>query len=403
MKEITDQRPPDPSNKKRNRAVFIACLVFLLLGIGWLLYYLIWGRFEEYTDDAYVNGNQVEVTSQVSGIVTKIHVFNTLFVEKNQLLLELDTTDASLFFEQKKTQLAQTLRQVVQLFVNVKERQAEIEMREAELFKKKLDFEHRLHLVESGGVSEEDFEHAEADFKSSYAALILSKHRLRAAYAEVKNTTVITHPLVDQAIAVLIDAWVRLQRCNIAAPVTGLIAQKMVQVGQWVNPTDPLLAIIPFDQMWVDANFKETQLTNARIGQPVEMVSDIYGSKMKYTGKVIGISGGTGSVFSVLPPQNATGNWIKIVQRLPVRISLDPEQIKQYPLRLGLSMDVTVDIRDTSGLLIPHASPLPVLYQTDLFAHQTDGVDEIIEEIIESNVDPAFLEPITSDVWQINP
>ncbi len=201
----------------------------------------------------------------------------------------------------------------------------------------------------------------------------------------MENTTVATHPRVVEKKAQLRDAYVFLQRCTIKAPVTGLIAQRTVQVGQRVAAGKPLMAVVPLHQMWVTANYKEVQLGKMRIGQPAQITSDIYGKGVVFQGKIAGIAGGTGSIFSVLPPQNATGNWIKIVQRIPVRISLDQEQITQYPLRLGLSTEVYVDIHDTQLPIIPPAGTEEVPFSTDVFETQEEGAEKIIAEVVLEN------------------
>ena len=210
-------------------------------------------------------------------------------------------------------------------------------------------------------------------------------HSLQAAYAQVQNTTVQTHPLVLQAIDQLKDDYVNLKRCTIVSPVNGYVAMRSAQLGESVSPNEPLLAIIPLNELWVDANFKETQLAKVRIGQAVRMTSDIYGGGVVFQGKVVGINPGTGSVFSALPPQNATGNWIKIVQRVPVRVSLDPQQLKKSPLWLGLSMDVKVDIHDTQGEMLSEERRVAPLYQTKVYSEQERGVDLLIEKIIREN------------------
>jgi membrane fusion protein, multidrug efflux system len=349
------------------------------------IYWLFWGRFEKYTNDAYVGGNEVRITPQIPGIITSIYTDDNDFVEKGQMLVELDETDATLFLRAQEAELANRVREVVQLFEKRDELKAQVVVREAEVIRALLDYEHRRDLVRLGGVSKEDFEHAEIALAVSRAELVLAQHQYRAAVAEVENTTVETHPLVTRAKESLYAAWVNLKRCRLIAPVDGMIAQRRAQVGQQISPGETLLWIIPFDEIWVDANYKEVQLARLRIGQKAEVTSDLYGRKVVYHGTVQGIAGGTGSVFSLLPPQNATGNWIKIVQRLPVRIELDPEEIKSHPLRLGLSMEVTVDTRDLSGRVIPLAHHLEPIYQTDVYDRQRLGAEACIAEIIRLN------------------
>ena len=329
--------PPTPaSNQKRNRVILIAITIFLVLGLAWFAYWLLWGRLHKYTNDAYVNGNMVFLTPQVNGIVTSYSAMDTDFVTEGRILVELDPTDAKIALDLAKAELGNQVRQVVQMFEAVDEYYADMEKKEAVLIQTAQDYEHRECLIDSGAISTEDLEHATAFLTEALADLISSEHKYAAALAQVENTTVETHPLVMAAKEKVAEAYVNLMRCTILSPVTGIVAQRNVQVGKQVKKAEPLLAIIPLDQMWVDANYKEVQLPKVRIGQPAKVTSDLWGHSVVFHGKVVGIAGGTGSVFSLLPPQNATGNWIKIVQRLPVKILLDPNEIRDHPLRRGL-------------------------------------------------------------------
>lgn len=358
---------------------------FILIGTAFfLLWFLIW-RFEESTEDAYVHGNQVVVTPQISGYIISVTVDDTEVVEEGRVLVKLDTIDKKLAFESTKNTLAETVRNVAQMFENVGVLKGEREMRKAEFAKSAKDYKHRKNLVKSGGVSVEDFQHSEAAFIATFAAFLSATHNLRGAQALVENTTLETHPLIERAKDQVRETFVNLERCTIRSPVHGMVAMKKAQVGESVSPKFPLMTIVPLDQIWVDANFKEVKLKKMRIGQPVKLTSDIYGSDVVYHGKVIGIAAATGSVMSVLPPQNATGNWIKIVQRLPVRVELDPDQLKRHPLRLGLSMHAHVDIRNTSGKMIPAPPPPGALYATDIFNKQEEGVETIIKKIVKEN------------------
>jgi membrane fusion protein (multidrug efflux system) len=244
-------------------------------------------------------------------------------------------------------------------------------------------------LVDDASVSLEDFEHSETTLLSAESALEEVNQELAAALAEVVNTSIDTHPLVEQKKSSLRHAFLQLHRCTVRAPASGIITLRRAQVGQWVNPSDPLMALVPLDQIWVDANFREVSLQNFRIGQHVKLHADIYGRKVIFHGWVVGLNPGTGSVFSVLPPQNATGNWIKIVQRVPVKISLCPEELCMHPLILGLSMTATVDTHDRTGLRLPQpkstSKHLPT-YTTDVYEDELCGVDALIESIIENNI-----------------
>lgn len=381
-----DTPAEQPKNNSKQKKILIwTAIGFLVIGLAVFLYWLEVLRFEEYTDDAYVNGNMVEITPQVPGIVASINVDNTEYVEEGQVLIELDNTDSRLAFEKAKHSLAETVRSVVQMFIQVEQLKAELEQKQADLFRAEKDYQNRVNLVGIGGVSREEFEHVEAAFVAAQASQRETYHALQGAIAQVQGTTVGTHPNVKKAADLVRDAYVDLQRCSILAPMSGYVAQRTVQLGEYVNPSEPLLAVIPLTELWVDANYKEIQLSKMRVGQSVRMNADMYGRKVVFTGKVIGINPGTGSVFSALPPQNATGNWIKIVQRVPVRISLDPEQLKKNPLWLGLSMDVTVDIHDTSSEMLRQKSRLKPIYKTKIYHEQEEGANVIIQEIIQAN------------------
>lgn len=374
------------NNHKKYRLIIIFSCVVALAAIIFLFWWLLWARFHVSTDDAYVNGNQVRVTPQISGNVISVNVDDTQLVEQGQIIVELDTTDPQIVFDRGKTVLAETIRNVTQMFEQVYALAASYDTKLTELYKTEIDYLDRKHIVDSGAVSDEDFIHAEADYEAAKSNLNLAKYNLMQAISLVKGTTVKTHPLVEKAKEDLRSLWVNLKRCTIKAPASGLIAQRSVQVGTSVSPSTPLLAIVPLNQMWVDANFKENQLKKIRLGQPAKVTADTYGGSVVFEGTVVGIGGGSGAVFSPLPPQNATGNWIKIVQRVPVRIGIEQEQLKKYPLRLGLSMNVRVDVKDTAGNRVPKKSMVQPLYTTDVFQTQIDGIEEIIGEIIDQNL-----------------
>ncbi len=386
--------PPIPAAEKpkKKRAIAIAIFIFLLIGIAYLVYWLFWGRFHEYTDDAYVDGNMVMITPQVPGIVTALTALSTDFVPKGRVLVELDKTDASIALDRSIAELGSAVRQVQQMFENVRTLQASTAMRKAQFIRAAQDYQRRMDLIDEGAVSTEDLQHSDADVRTTYADLVASEHSFIAALSLVENTSIDSHPLVEQAKNQVRDAYVFLQRCTITAPVTGIVAQRTVQVGERVNPAQPLMAIVPLDQMWITANFKEVQLGKMRVGQPAKVTADMYGNDVVYHGTVVGIGGGTGSVFSALPPQNATGNWIKIVQRIPVKIDVPEEMIQQHPLRLGLSMEVTVDIEQTDCPIIPAIKAPQPIYVTDVFASQEWGAEALIEEVIQENLTPHFLQ-----------
>lgn len=376
---------PPPAQNKQKRWYTIAGACFALCGLAYGIYYFTYGQYHETTDDAYVNGNLIMVTPQVSGIITQILVDNTQIVEAGQPLVLLDRHDYEIALEKAKADLGDTVRSVVQMFIKVDELKAKREASEATVIRTTLDYNHRKALVDDQSVSLEDFQHSETDLANAIATLKEVEKELEGAIAEVINTTIPKHPKVEQAKAALRQAYLSLHRCRVLAPTKGLITQRRAQVGQWTNQDDKLMALVPIDQMWVDANFREVSLKNLRIGQPVKLVADMYGSSVTYHGEVVGLNPGTGSVFSILPPQNATGNWIKIIQRVPVKISLNALELQQYPLVLGLSMTVNADTHQRSGLQLPTTSAVKPIYLSDVYTDELVGVEVMIDQIIADN------------------
>lgn len=329
------------------RRAFIYWGICVLLVILFLIYWLCYWRFRAYTDDAYVEGNRVFITPLRPGFVKGIYTDDTFLVEKGQLLVELDETDDQIAFDAAQEDLANAVREVCQLFHQVAAYEAEIEMKKAEYIKAAQDYEHREDVINAGGVSLENFEHAQAELLSNFYSLQLSEILYQKALAMVQGTTVETHPLVFAAADRVREAYVQLHRCKIYSPVEGLAAQRTIQVGMWVKAGAPLMSVIPLDQIWVNANYKETQMKHMRLGQKVNITSDLYGGGVVFHGKIQGLPGGAGNAFSLLPPQNLSGNWIKIVQRLPVRVALDPEELRKFPLRIGLSMEAIVQLEES--------------------------------------------------------
>lgn len=378
----------DTTNHGLQRKQILTALsaVFLFIGFAFLIYWLFIGRFYETTDDAYVNGNLVQVMSQISGQVTKILADETDFVKKGSPIIILDRVDAEIALKKTETALAVTVRQVSQLYQRVAQLQAKLKQQEELLQKANDDYKRRRKLGVGKVIAIEELEHARLDLEAAQAAFSLVKHQLDGAIALVANSDLYHHPQIQQAAVKLRDAYLALKRTTIYAPESGYVAKRPVQVGQQITPNSVLMIIVPLSQVWVDANFKESQLSHFRIGQPAQLISDIYGSSVKYRGKVIGLNPGAGNSFSLLPPQNATGNWIKIVQRLPVRIALDPQQLNEHPLRLGLSMTVTVDTHDRKGATLAQMPSARVIYQTkDYNAEELKGADQVINDILRQN------------------
>lgn len=371
---------------KRKKILFIMTAVFLAIAIGIFLYWLLWGRFHEYTNDAYVSGNLIYVTPQVSGIVTSINVDNTEFAQEGDLAIELDPIDYEIALNASKADLASTIRDVAELFLQAKQALAMIDVAKTQFIQTSQDFERRTELVNSGSVSKEDFDHAENALLGAYFSLVSAEANYLSLFAQVGNTSIQEHPRVQKAVEDVKNAWIQRRRCSVKVPAGGLIAERCVQVGQRVTQGQSLFAVIPLEQMWIEANFKEVQIGKMQIGQKVSLNSDVYGSKAPYEGYIVGIGGGTGSVFSILPPQNATGNWIKIVQRVPVRISLDAKELKKAPLRLGLSMEATVNIRDIGHKSVPFPISPRSLYQTWIFDSEEEGLQDVIQTIFTANL-----------------
>ncbi|KIP18230.1 hlyD secretion family protein [Burkholderia sp. MSHR3999] len=371
------------SNGKRKRMMTLLVAVIVIAAIAYGLYYFLVARFHESTDDAYVNGNVVQITPQVTGTVIAVKADDTQTVKAGDSLVLLDPADSQVALQQAEANLAQTVRQVRGLFVNDDQYRAQVALRQSDLSRAEDDLRRRLAVAQTGAVSQEEISHARDAVKSAQASLDTAQQQLASNRALTANTTIASHPNVLAAAAKVRDAYLANARNTLPAPVTGYVAKRSVQVGQRVSPGTPLMSVVPLNAVWVDANFKEVQLNHMRIGQPVELTADIYGSSVVYHGKVIGFSAGTGSAFSLLPAQNATGNWIKVVQRLPVRIELDPKDLEKHPLRIGLSMQVDVNIKDESGNQLGNAQN--TVYQTDVFAKYGDEANAEIARIVAEN------------------
>ncbi|XUW87116.1 EmrA/EmrK family multidrug efflux transporter periplasmic adaptor subunit [Burkholderia sp. M6-3] len=380
-------KPAQPANSgKRKRMMTLLVIVILIAAIAYGLYYFLVARFHEDTDDAYVNGNVVQITPQVTGTVVAVNADDTQTVKAGDPVVVLDPADARVALDQAEANLAQTVRQVRGLFADDNQYQAQVAQRQSDLSRAQDDLKRRLTVAQTGAVSQEEISHARDAVKSAQAAVEAAQQQLASNRALTANTTIANHPNVQASAAKVRDAYLNNARNTLPAPVTGYVAKRSVQVGQRVSPGTPLMAIVPLGAVWVDANFKEVQLKHMRIGQPVELTADVYGSSVVYHGKVVGFSAGTGSAFSLLPAQNATGNWIKVVQRLPVRIALDPQELEKHPLRIGLSMQADVSIKDENGGQLGNAQN--TVYQTDVFAKYGDEADAEIARIIAENAGP---------------
>jgi membrane fusion protein (multidrug efflux system) len=405
---------PAPSAVRRRRRVLAVLAVAAVVVAGVALYWSVWERGSVYTDNAYVGGNIVQVTPQVGGTVVSIHADDTQLVQQGEPLVQLDRTDAQASLKAAEAALGEAVRSVRELYAregvarsvlavrraDIARARAEVERAKADEARAAAEHERRQALVAQGFVSGENLQNAKSSLDAARAqraaaesALAESNATLEQAQQELASTRVMVdetsvedHPRVQQAAARVREAYLALARTTILAPVGGHVAKRSVQLGQRVAAGTALMSVIPAQDMWVDANFKESQLADVRIGQPVDLIADLYGSSVHYQGRVVGLSAGTGAAFALLPAQNATGNWIKIVQRIPVRVALDPRELREHPLRIGLSVQATVDTRDRSGpVLANRAQPNPA-YTTDVYADQAREADASIAKIVRSNL-----------------
>ncbi len=387
------------TDPRRRRGLSLIALAVVLVGVGWGGWHWVAGRHHEYTDNAYVGGNVVQITAQVGGTVVEIQADDTDVVHAGQTLVKLDPADARVALEQAEAQLSQSVRDVRTLFANnstltaqVKLRQADVARAKAEVSKAQDDVNRRTPLLVSGAVGKEEYNHTVAQRTAAESTLAAAESgaqgaqdQLVSSQTQTDGTTVADHPAVRRAAAKVREAYLALQRTELVAPIDGQVAKRGVQLGQRVQAGAPLMALVQLDSLWVDANFKESQLQSLRAGQTVALQADVYGKNVTFHGTVIGLGAGTGAAFSLLPAQNATGNWIKVVQRVPVRIALDPEEIKAHPLRVGLSMEATVDTQAQDGQRLSDASPhAPLSSTTPVFDAQQRAADAEVQRVLSS-------------------
>ncbi len=396
---VVPAAPVQPGNPKRKKALFTLAAVVAVVGLAWGGYEWLVASHYESTDNAYVQGNVIQVTPQVGGTVMSIYADDTDFVKAGQPLVKLDPADAQVALDQAEAALGQTVRQVRTLYANngslsaqIALRQADVAKAQSDLLRANDDYNRRAALVGNGAVSREELNHAQTQVDAARsavaaanAAVVGAREQLVSNQAMTSGTDVEQHPQVQAAAAKVREAWLAQQRSVLVAPVDGYVAKRTVQLGQRIAAGTPLMSIVPLNQVWVDANFKEVQLRKIRLGQPVELTADIYGKRVEYKGRVAGLGVGTGSAFSLLPAQNATGNWIKIVQRGPVRIALDPKEVADHPLRVGLSMEAVVDVSQQDGKTLadaPHSATTP---DPDVCDSQDQGAEVEVRRVIAMN------------------
>ena len=385
MNTPDDTNKASPRNSRRWLLLSIMGGAFLLMGAAYTLYWANVLRYRQSTDDAYVNGNVVQITPQISGTVVSIGADDTQFVKAGQPLVRLDQADAKVALDQSEAQLAKTVREVRNMFATSAQLRAAVEIRQSDLAMAQKDLARRERLSNSGAISTEELQHARDTVRGAEAALMSAQQQLAGNQARIDGTTLENHPDVRNASAAVRNAYLGYSRTVLPAPVSGFVARRAVQLGQRVGPGAALMSVVPLDQVWVDANFKEPQLATMRVGQPVTLTADLYGGSFRYHGKVAGFGAGTGSAFALLPAQNATGNWIKIVQRVPVRIALDAHEIAEHPLQIGLSMKAEVSVRDGSGARLPQMAHNAPAYATDVFHSVDEAADARVQEIIAAN------------------
>ena len=368
--------------ERRRKGFMILGAVVLAVAVVWGVYWLLWARNHESTDDAYVAGNIVAVTSRENATVTALHADNTQAVKRGQILIEMDPSIAEVNMKAAEANLARAVRGVRGAFASADSYSAQLAQANVALVRAREDYQRRSRAL-GGAVSGEELSHARNAVAAAQSAVNAARSGLAQAQSGIAGVDIDNNPDVLAAIAQLRAAAITLGHMRIVAPVDGIVAQRTVQVGQRVSAGAPLLAVVPLSHVWIDANFKEDQLARMRIGQPAHITADIYGRGVVYHGQIAGLGAGSGSAFALLPPQNASGNWIKIVQRVPVRIALDPADLKEHPLRIGLSTSVRVDVRDQSGPLVSSAPP--TVMRNEAGEDTTAGADALITRILAAN------------------
>lgn len=382
---VKPDAPLPAVGSNRRRGMVRLAVIFILVGIAAFAWWFFMVRNHEVTEDAYVSAHIVLVTPQVGGTVTAVDVDDTQTVNAGDILMRLDPVDAQLALNQAETALAQSVRELRGVYANLNTLGESVKVREAELARVTDLLNRRESLAGTGAVAQEEIDQAREAVKSARAALQVAREQKESSNVQTENLKIEDHPVVQRAASKVEEAYVALSRTTLRAPMDGVVARRNVQVGQRIAAGSPVMAVVPLNDVWVDANFKEVQLREMRIGQPVHLHADLYGGKVEYDGRVAGVSAGTGGVFSLLPAQNATGNWIKVVQRVPVRIELNQDQVKAHPLRVGLSVEADVDVRDGQGVALPaaaaNAAPLASVDEAGLKA-----AHERVAKIIHDNL-----------------
>ena len=376
----------NPPNGKRRRILLLIAVIFIVIGALWAAYWVLVLEKREKTDDAYINGNRVVISAQVSGTVVAVLADDTQLVNAGQILVKLDPTDSQTALSRSASALAQAVRQVRQQKATAGQYDSEIESRKLELSRAQIDLAKREPLVAEQAIAGEEVRHAQDSVQLARAALAQAERQSLYSPALVDGTAIESNPTVLQANDANRDAWIAAQRNAVVAPVSGYVAERSVQLGQHIQAGEALMTVIPLHSLWVDANFKEVQLRNLRIGQKTEVRSDLYGGSFIFHGHVQGMSAGTGAAFSLLPPQNASGNWIKVVQRVPVRILIDDKDLIKSPLRVGLSATVTVDTTSRDGPVLATQSGDQPVGDTRVYTQDLEKANAEADAVVRRNL-----------------
>ena len=388
MNANIESSPTNPANGKRRRILLLIAVIFIALGALWAGYWVLVLAKREKTDDAYVNGNRVAISAQIAGTVVAVLADDTQLVNAGQVLVRLDPIDAQTALSRAASALAQTVRQVRQQKATAQQYDSEIETRKLELARAHIDLAKREPLMADHAIAGEEVRHAQESVQLAQAALRQAQGQSSSAHALVDGTPVENNPAVLQAKDAYRDAWIAAQRNAVVAPVSGYVAERSVQLGQHIQAGAALMTVIPLDSLWVDANFKEVQLRNLRIGQNAQVRSDLYGGSFIFHGHIQGMSAGTGAAFSLLPPQNASGNWIKVVQRVPVRIRIDDNDLIKSPLRVGLSATVTVDTTSRDGAVLALKASAEPVGDTQVYTPDLEKANAEADAVVRRNLGP---------------
>lgn len=383
QENTTEAAPSSQPRKRKHWLLGLVLMTLIILGSGYA-YHEFHGQYYESTEDAYVQGNLVSIAPRVNGTVTQVYAESGDYVKQGQALVTLDPSETRIALDRAEANLGNVIRQTRGLYNDVDNYQAQVQVKEVNYQQAQADYERRRKLAEKGAIAEEEVTHYRDALNAARNELMSTRQALKAKRALTDHVDIAQHPAIKEAIAQLQNAYLNNQYTQIKAPVSGYVAKRSVQLGQQVSTGSDLMVVVPLHQVWIDANFKESQLTQMRIGQPVDITTDLYGDDVHFEGHISSLGIGTGSAFALLPPQNATGNWIKIVQRLPVRIELNTDKLEKYPLRIGLSSTVTVHMAQ-EGLLLPKQATTSPRLTTDIYQNQLQDAHALVARILSAN------------------